>query len=215
MTDSDAVLIVKGKGNYEGSTATFGFTINQAKVKADTVTTEKKVEEKDTQNASDYKDSLGLVVKAKNANGKEFTLVNGTDYTVKYSYKDDTKKTASKGGVIVATITVTNKNFVIDNSGETTIVKEVPISHKVLKNENIKLTETSFTYNGKVVEPDFDIVVDGHYKNLNDFDYKFTNNINAGTATLTVTPKSGNTEFVQKYPQKLLLKSNQLMHLNW
>jgi len=195
MTGSDAVLIVKGKGNYEGSTAVFTFKINQAKVKADTVTTEKKVEEKDTQNASDYKDSLGLVVKAKNANGKEFTLVNGTDYTVKYSYKDDTKKTASKGGVIVATITVTNKNFVIDNSGETTIVKEVPISHKVLKNENIKLTETSFTYNGKVVEPDFDIVVDGHYKNLNDFDYKFTNNINAGTATLTVTPKSGNTEF--------------------
>ena len=201
MTGSDAVLIVKGKGNYEGSTATFGFTINQAKVKADTVTTEKKVEEKDTQNASDYKDSLGLVVKAKNANGKEFTLVNGTDYTVKYSYKDDTKKTASKGGVIVATITVTNKNFVIDNSGKTTIVKEVPISHKVLKSENIKLAETSFTYNGKVVEPDFDIMVDGHYKALTDqsgtklFDYTFTNNINAGTATLTVTPTANNTEF--------------------
>ena len=195
MTGSDAVLIVKGKGNYEGSTAVFTFKINQAKVKADTVTTEKKVEEKDTQNASDYKDSLGLVVKAKNANGKEFTLVNGTDYTVKYSYKDDSKKTAAKGGKIVATITVTNKNFVIDNSGNTTIVKEVPISHKVLKSENLKLAETSFTYNGKVVEPDFDIVVDGHYKDLKDFDYKFTNNINAGTATLTVTPKSTNTEF--------------------
>ena len=201
MTGSDAVLIVKGKGDYEGSTATFGFTINQAKVKADTVTTEKKVEEKDTQNASDYKDSLGLVVKAKNANGKEFTLVNGTDYTVKYSYEDDSKKTAAKGGKIVATITVTNKNFVIDNSGKTTIVKTVPISHKVLKNENIKLAETSFTYNGKVVEPDFDIVVDGHYKALTDqsgdklFDCTFTNNINAGTATLTVTPTANNTEF--------------------
>ena len=201
MTGSDAVLIVKGKGNYEGSTAVFTFKINQAKVKADTVTTEKKVEEKDTQNASDYKDSLGLVVKAKNANGKEFTLVNGTDYTVKYSYKNDANKTATKGGVIVATITVTNKNFVIDNSGSTTIVKEVPISHKVLKSENIKLAETSFTYNGKVVEPDFDIVVDGHYKALTDqsgnklFDYTFTNNINAGTATLTVTPTANNTEF--------------------
>ena len=195
MTNSPAKLIVKGKGDYEGSTAVFTFNINQAKVKADTVTTEKKVEEKDTQNASDYKDSLGLVVKAKNANGKEFTLVNGTDYTVKYSYENDSKKTAAEGGKIVATITVTNKNFVIDNSGKTTIVKTVPISHKVLKSENLKLAETSFTYNGKVVEPDFDIVVDGHYKNLKDFDYKFTNNINAGTATLTVTPKSTNTEF--------------------
>lgn len=78
----------------------------------------------------------------------------------------------------------------------------MPITHKVLKNENIKLAETSFTYNGKVVEPDFDIVVDGHYKALTDktgttklFNYTFTNNINAGTATLTVTPTVNNTEF--------------------
>ena len=205
MTNSPAKLIVKGKGDYEGSTAVFTFDINQATVKADTITAEKKVEEKDTQNASDYKDSLGLVVKAKNADGKEFTLVNGTDYTVKYSYADDTQKTAADNGKIVATITITNKNFTVSGGkgGSATVIeKTVPITHKVLKNENIKLAETSFTYNGKVVEPDFDIVVDGHYKALTDktgttklFNYTFTNNINAGTATLTVTPTVNNTEF--------------------
>ena len=197
MTNSAAKLIVKGKGDYEGSTAVFTFTINQAKVSSATITAKDKVEQKDTQNASDYKDDLGLVVKAKNGAGKEFTLVNGTDYTVKYSYDDDAKKTADKGGIIVATITVTNKNFVID--GATTITKKVPLSLRALKSENIKLKETSFTYNGKVVEPDFDIVVDGHYKGNNDttdkFNYKFTNNINAGTATLTVTPTAANKEF--------------------
>ena len=206
MTNSPAKLIVKGKGDYEGSTAVFTFNINQATVKADTITAEKKVEEKDTQNASDYKDSLGLVVKAKNADGKEFTLVNGTDYTVKYSYENDANKTAADGGKIVATITITNKNFTVNakdgKGGSTTVIeKTVPITHKVLKNENIKLAETSFTYNGKVVEPDFDIVVDGHYKALTNqsgaklFNCTFTNNINAGTATLTITPTAANTEF--------------------
>ena len=56
------------------------FNINKAVVSADTVTYNKVVEKKDTATPSAYKDAIGLVVKAKNANGKEFTLVEGTDY---------------------------------------------------------------------------------------------------------------------------------------
>ena len=197
-----AKLIVKGKGSFEGSEAVFNFEINPAAVADATITANKSVEVKDTQNASDYKDNLGLVVKAKNANGKEFTLVNGTDYVVKYSYKDDTNKVA--GGTVVANITITNKNFIKDNAKQFT--KEVPIAQRALKPENIKLKENDFTYTGSAITPDFDIVVDGHVYGKDDFVYTYTNNINAGTATITVKGKrnsSGVTKFDPNTEAKL------------
>ena len=180
-----AKLIVKGKGSFEGSEAVFTFTIKPAAVADATITANKSVEVKDTQNAADYKDSLGLVVKAKNANGKEFTLVNGTDYTVKYEYKTNTKVA---GDSVVAKITIINKNFIKDGAKEFT--KEVSIAQRALKTENIKLKESDFTYTGSAITPDFDIVVDGHVYGKDDFAYTYTNNLNAGTATITVKGKT-------------------------
>ena len=196
-----AKLIVKGKGSFEGSEAVFNFTINPAAVADATITANKSVEVKDTQNASDYKDNLGLVVKAKNANGKEFTLVNGTDYVVKYSYENDTKVA---GDSVVANITITNKNFIKNNAKQFT--KKVLISQRALKTENIKLKENDFTYTGSAITPDFDIVVDGHVYGKDDFAYTYTNNINAGTATITVKGKtnpSGVTKFDPNTEAKL------------
>ena len=182
-----AKLIVKGKNSFEGSQAEFTFTINPATVTNNTIKANKSVEVKDTQKADDYKDALGLVVKAKNATTptpKEFTLKEGTDYTVKYSYKNDTK---TVGGSIVATITLTNKNF---TTSEKELKVEVPIKARALKSENIKLKENSFTYTGSAVTPDFDVVVDGRVMPKGNFDTVYTNNINAGTATISVTPKA-------------------------
>ena len=178
-----AKIIVKGKGSFEGSEAVFNFTINPAKVTDKDVTAEKKVEYIDTQNAADYKNSLKLVVKAKNANKKEFTLVEGTDYTVKYSFDTENKIDTGK---VKAEITITNKNFKGD---KTTFVKEATIKARAIKSENIKLKENSFTYTGNAITPDFDVVIDGKIVNPNLYTATFTNNINAGTATLTVTGK--------------------------
>ena len=101
-----ATIIVKGKNSFAGSEARFTFTINPAAVSNATISANTSVEVKDTQNASDYKDTFGLVVKAKNANNKEFTLTEGTDYTVKYTYKNATK---GVGGTVVASVTITQK----------------------------------------------------------------------------------------------------------
>ena len=188
-----AKLIVKGKGSFEGSEAVFTFTINPAAVSNATITANKTVEVKDTQNASDYKDNLGLVVKAKNAKGKEFTLVNGTDYTVKYTFGANNKGSKTVGGTIRAHIIITNKNFISGTAKE--FNKDVTIAPRALKSENIKLKETDFTYTGSAITPDFDIVVDGRVMPKDQFSYTYTNNINAGTATLTVKGATGSTKF--------------------
>ena len=73
----------------QNSVAEVKFNIKKAVVSADTITYNKLVEGKDTQEASAYKNAVGLVVKAKNAKGKEFTLTEGTDYTVSYSIGTD------------------------------------------------------------------------------------------------------------------------------
>ena len=195
--EKTAKLIVKGKGSFEGSEAVFKFTIKPAAVADATITANKSVEVKDTQNAADYKDNLGLVVKAKNAKGKEFTLVNGTDYTVKYTFGNaDNTGSKEAGGTIYAQITIINKNFIKDNAK--TFTKSVPIAQRALKSENIKLKEHDFTYTGSAITPDFDIVVDGHVYGKDDFAYTYTNNLNAGTATITVKGKE-NKDGVTKF----------------
>ena len=145
---------------------------------------------KDTQNASDYKDTFGLVVKAKNANNKEFTLTEGTDYTVKYTYGNTNK---GVGGTVVASVTITNKNYIKNNVKIFT--KNVTIAPKALKTANIKLKENSFTYTGKAITPDFDIVIDGKVISPAKYTVSYTNNINAGTATITVKGVAGSTEY--------------------
>ena len=185
-----ATIIVKGKNSFAGSEARFTFTINPAAVSKDTISANTSVEVKDTQNASDYKDTFGLVVKAKNANNKEFTLTEGTDYTVKYTYKDTNK---GVGGTVVASVTITNKNYIKNDAK--TFDKEVNIAPKALKTANIKLKENSFTYTGKAITPDFDIVIDGKVISPDKYDFSYTNNINAGTATITVKGKPNSTDY--------------------
>ena len=185
-----ATIIVKGKNSFAGSEARFTFTINPAAVSNDTISANTSVEVKDTQNASDYKDTFGLVVKAKNANNKEFTLTEGTDYTVKYTYGNTNK---GVGGTVVASVTITNKNYIKNNVKIFT--KNVTIAPKALKTANIKLKENSFTYTGKAITPDFDIVIDGKVISPAKYTVSYTNNINAGTATITVKGVAGSTEY--------------------
>lgn len=133
---------------------------------------------------------MGLAVKAKvPGTNKVLTLEEGKDYTVKYEF-------ANNNTQVKATVTLkANGNF--DNANSINLVKTVDITKATLKAENIKLRETSFTYNGQAVEPAFDVVVGGHIlpgpgskdsnnKDISAYTYTYTNNVNAGTATLTV-----------------------------
>lgn len=105
-------VIVKGLGDYAGSEKKITFAINPAVISEVKVTNEK-VEKLDTTDFSDYKDSMKLVVKAKNGAkpAKEFTLVEGKDYKVKYECTE-----SIIGKAVTATVTeITNKNFINKN----------------------------------------------------------------------------------------------------
>ena len=196
-------VTIVGLGSYVGSTKTYTFTINPAVVDTKTVTVSKYVEKKDTTTPSDYKDAMGLVVKAKNANGKEFALTEGTDYVVekyKFTTSDDADTTTGEvdGKVKVVLKTTTknghkylkNTNFIVKD-GEDAIYSST-ITKTTLKSENIKLKKTAYTYTGAAIKPDFDVVVDGRVINPTEYKIKsLTNNVNAGTATMVITGTDG------------------------
>ena len=196
-------VTIVGLGSYVGSTKTYTFTINPAVVDTKTVTVSKYVEKKDTTTPSDYKDAMGLVVKAKNANGKEFALTEGTDYVVeKYKFTTsadvDTTTGEVDGKVKVVLKTTTknghkylkNTNFIVKD-GENAIYSST-ITKTTLKSENIKLKKTAYTYTGAAIKPDFDVVVDGRVINPTEYKIKsLTNNVNAGTATMVITGTDG------------------------
>ena len=174
-------LTIVGKNSYKGSSKTMTFSIAPAALSS--VKTDEYVEILDTQDPKDYKDSLNLVVKAKSGIGnsvKEFTLTP-SDYTVKYEF-DSSNNITHK---VKATVTITNPNFKgvskVDNYDES------ELTAMALKDEYIKLRETKFTYTGQEIKPDFDVVIGGKVINPDYYTASYTNNIYAGTATLTVT----------------------------
>ena len=193
------VIRIVGQNSYKNSVAEVTFDINKAAVTADTVTYNKVVEKKDTATPSAYKDAIGLVVKAKNANGKEFTLVEGTDYTVKYEFEkpNGTKGTGDVGDKVKTIITVKgNSNYTADpkthndfiTTSDSSVTVSPEITKKMIKDADIRLKQTSYTYTGAGITPKYDVVVDGRVL-VEGTDYtvkSISKNVNVGTATLEI-----------------------------
>ena len=174
-----AKMFLIGKGSYANSIKNYTFTISKTPVTD--VKASEYVEKINGAKPEDYKTAMGVVVKAQvPGTNKILTLTEGKDYTVTYAWGADGKS-------VDATVAVKdNSNF--DKPTDTSILKvNSKISNATLKSEYIKLKETSFTYNGQAVKPDFDVVIGGHIVNPNQYTAKYTNNVNAGTATLTVS----------------------------
>ena len=181
--DNKGVIRIVGQNSYANSVKEITFDINKAVVSADTVTYNKVVEEKDTATPSAYKDAIGLVVKAKNANGKEFSLTEGTDYTVKYEIGKD----ADRDDAVIATITLkkADGNYALKTGFEKIYSK---LTSKMIKDADIRLKQTSYTYTGAGITPKYDVVVDGRVL-VEGTDYtvkSISKNVNVGTATLEI-----------------------------
>ena len=180
------VIRIVGQNSYKNSVAEVPFNIKKAVVSADTITYNKLVEGKDTQDPSAYKNAVGLVVKAKNANGKEFTLTEGTDYTVSYSIGNDSD---GDSAVITVIKLKDDGNYVLKTGFTGTSSK---ITNKMIKDADIRLKQTSYTYTGAGITPKYDVVVDGRILDP-DTDYEVVSvskNVNVGTATLEIKGKS-------------------------
>ena len=107
------------------------------------------------------------------------TIIPAEEYTI--SYSDNTNAGT-------ATVTITDKeegNYIV--SGSTTFT----IAPKTVSAPTISLSPSSYTYDGNAKEPTV-IVKDGEtIVPAEEYKVSYSNNTNAGTATVTITDKEG------------------------
>ena len=106
--------------------------------------------------------------------------IASSEYTVSYSNNINTG---------TATVTITDKsggNYTVSGS------KTFTIQPKVVTSPVITLSQTSYVYNGAACKPSVTSVKDGTVTiPASEYTVSYKNNINAGTATVTITDKSG------------------------
>ena len=157
-----ATITVTGKNGYSG-TVTKTFTITQASMSDVTVASI----------ANQYYTGSAIKPSPTITYGR-YTLTSGTDYTLSYS---------NNTSVGTATITITGKgNF----TGTTT--KTFKIVSKSLSSATVTLSTTSYTYNGSARTPTPTVKLNGTTLTKGtDYTVSYSDNINAGTATVTIT----------------------------
>ena len=184
-----ATATVTMKGNYSGSSSTT-FTINAASL------AKAKVTLKTTKYTYDGK-AKKPGVKSVVLNGT--TLKSGTDYTIGYS----NNKAAGK-----ATVTITGKG---NYKGKATA--KFTINKKTAKIE-VKLSGTTFNYNGKVKTPKVkSVTADGKTVKTSEYTVKYADGrVDVGTYDVTITLKMDNlkgskTVTIKIRPQKTNITS--------
>lgn len=157
-----AKVYIKGKGNYIGSCSlTFSIT-------ARPVSTLKITVPSVTYNGKAQKPAV--TVKYNN-----YKFKNGTDYTL--SYKNNTK-------IGTATVTVKGKGKLSGTRSVTFKINAKPIKNAVITYNN------SLTYNGSTLSPAVTVKYgNATLKKNTDYTVAYSNNVNAGTGTITITGK--------------------------
>lgn len=157
-----AKVYIKGKGNYSGSCSlTFSIT-------ARPVSTLKITVPSATYNGKAQKPAV--TVKYNN-----YKFKNGTDYTL--SYKNNTK-------IGTATVTVKGKGKLSGTKSVTFKINAKPIKNAVITYNN------SLTYNGSTLSPAVTVKYGNPtLKKNTDYTVAYSNNVNAGTGTITITGK--------------------------
>lgn len=157
-----AKVYIKGKGNYTGS-CSLKFCIT-----ARPVSTLKITVPSVTYNGKAQKPAV--TVKYNN-----YTFKNGTDYTL--SYRNNTK-------IGTATVTVKGKGKLSGTRSVTFKINAKPIKNAVITYNN------SLTYNGSTLSPAVTVKYGNTtLKKNTDYTVAYSNNVNAGTGTITITGK--------------------------
>ena len=167
-----ATVTITGKGNYSGAVSKT-FTINAASItNADVtgITNKAYIGSAQTQNPT---------VKIGNR-----TLVNGTDYTLSYS---------NNTNVGTATVTITGKGNYTGSISRTFSIGGTSIANATVTGISNKIYNGSSQTQNPTVK-----VGDKTLTNGTDYTLSYSNNINAGTATVTIAGKGNYTESLSK-----------------
>ena len=157
-----------------------GFTATKASIivpgnNSKPVTEKKKISDCTITSASQVTFNGGNQTPAVTVKDGSKTLTNSTDYTVEY------KNNAKVG---TATITVTGKG-----NYEGTATKTFKILPKSLKYCKVVLKSTSLTYTGLAQKPAVQVKIGDKAVYSGNYTVTYKNNVNAGTATVTLTGK--------------------------
>ena len=158
-----AKVTVTGAGNYKDSVEKT-FTIDKKSIKLTDITL----------SSTSYTYNGSSKTPAVTVTDGTKTLVSGTDYSVKYTNNINTG---------TAKVTVTGAGNYKDS-----VEKTFTIDQKSLSNAEVNLSSSSYVFNGKAKKPTVTVTL-GTKTLISGTDYsvKYTNNINAGTAKVTVT----------------------------
>ena len=158
-----AKVTVTGAGNYKDSVEKT-FTIDKKSIKLTDITL----------SSTSYTYNGSSKTPAVTVTDGTKTLVSGTDYSVKYTNNINTG---------TAKVTVTGMGNYKDS-----VEKTFTIDQKSLSNAEVNLSSSSYVFNGKAKKPTVTVTL-GTKTLISGTDYsvKYTNNINAGTAKVTVT----------------------------
>lgn len=174
-------IIINGKNSYAGSQKIIKFNINPRTVSnTDVVVPGKVVYDPSIREVEDYKLNPSVVVKWKE-DGKEHSVtVPETDYTVAYTGTNEVGQ--------VITTTITKKAGITGNFNFSFVTGTTTIANKAIKDADVQLNKTEYTYTGNAIIPDYTVAVDG-VSLVKGKDYKetVTYNTNVGEATLKVT----------------------------
>ena len=158
-----AKVTVTGMGNYKDSVEK-PFTIDKKSIKLTDITL----------SSTSYTYNGSSKTPAVTVTDGTKTLVSGTDYSVKYTNNINTG---------TAKVTVTGAGNYKDS-----VEKTFTIDQKSLSNAEVNLSSSSYVFNGKAKKPTVTVTL-GTKTLISGTDYsvKYTNNINTGTAKVTVT----------------------------
>ncbi|MDO4274199.1 MAG: hypothetical protein Q4D16_11045 [Eubacteriales bacterium] len=197
-------VTITGKSSLAGSTKKVYFTIAQHEVNSGfTVKNGVTVNPANNSNAALYKDALGMEFKTRLTGAtSDTTLKEGTDYTVKYyytngnTYADEAAVKAdlatNVAGKYVTAIATPVKNGNFKLATVAFIYDSAVIAKKSISNVTITVEKDSYTFTGKEIVPNI-VVKDGTVTLDKGVDYnlKLKDNIDVGTATITVVPTAG------------------------
>ena len=185
----DATLTIKGKGNYTG-TITKTFKITSKKITADMISLSPA---SFTYNGSLQKPDVTV-------NNGSVRLAEGTDYTL-----------VNEGGTMPGQyqVTVTGKGNYSSSASKNYTINKISISDAV-----VTPSTSVYQYSGKPQNPSVSVRLNGQKLDSSVYTVEYSDNINAGTAKITVTAKedsvytgSANGSFVI---DKVMLNSNQV-----
>ena len=195
-------VTITGKGTYEGSTKKVYFEINPHNVADGSLTVKDSVTINPNNNsdAALYKEALAAKIETE-LNNSNVTLKEGEDYTIKYyyadaaSYKTESDIKAHKGtnnvGQYVYAVAkpVKDGNYTFQGSETGVLVDCARISEKSISNVTVTVEKDSYTFTGEEIIPEV-TVKDGTITLEKGFDYivRVKDNINVGTATITIVP---------------------------